>query len=64
MHCVKLPGQRLMARASTAGAGFQIRFTALGIPVTTVAGQVRPIKADVRPSADLCNRAEFDLKDP
>ena len=45
-------------------AGFQIRFTALGIPITTVAGQVRPKEADVRPSADLCNRAGFDLKDP
>ena len=45
MHCVKLLGQRLMARDfDRQVAEFQVRvavlngFTALGIPVTTVAG--------------------------
>jgi len=45
MHCVKLLGQRLMARDfNRQVAEFQVRvavlngFTALGIPVTTVAG--------------------------
>ena len=45
MHCVKLPGQRLMARdLDRQVAEFQVRvavlngFTALGIPVTKVVG--------------------------
>ena len=45
MHCVKLPGQRLMARdIDRQVAEFQVRaavlngFTALGIPVTNVVG--------------------------
>ena len=45
MHCLKLLGQRLAARDfDRQVAGFQIRvavlngFTALGIPVTEVAG--------------------------
>ena len=45
MHCVKLLGQRLMARAfDRQVAEFQVRvavmngFTALGIPVTKVVG--------------------------
>ena len=45
MHCVKRLGQRLMARDfNRQVAEFQVRvavmngFTALGIPVTTVAG--------------------------
>lgn len=45
MHCVKLPGQRLMARDfDRQVAEFQVRdavlngFTALGIPLTMVAG--------------------------
>jgi hypothetical protein len=45
MHCVKLPGQRLMARDfDRQVAEFQVRvavlngFTALGIPVTKVVG--------------------------
>ena len=45
MHCVKLPGQRLMARDfDRQVAEFQVRvavlngYTALGIPVTKVAG--------------------------
>ena len=45
MHCVKLPGQRLMARDfNRQVAEVQVRvavlngFTALGIPVTKAAG--------------------------
>ena len=45
MHCVKLPGQRLLARDfDRQVAEFQVRvavlngFTALGIPVTEVVG--------------------------
>jgi hypothetical protein len=44
-------------------AEFQVRvavlngYTALGIPVTKVAGKVCPGIGAVRPSADLCNRA-------
>ena len=45
MHCVKLPGQRLMARDfDRQVAEFQIRvavlngFTALGTPITEVVG--------------------------
>ena len=64
MHCVKLPGQRLIARDfDRQVAEFQARaavlngFTALGIPVTTAAGQVRPGKGELRQSGDLCNRA-------
>ena len=51
MHCVKLLGQRLMARDfDRQVAEFQVRvavlndFTALGIPVTEAVGQVRPGK--------------------
>ena len=65
MHCVKLLGQRLMARDfDRQVAEFQVRvavlngYTALGIPVTKVAGQVCPGTGAVRPSADLCNRAD------
>jgi hypothetical protein len=32
-------------------------FTALGTPITEVAGKVCPGKGHVRPSPDLCNRA-------
>jgi len=63
MHCAKLPGQRLMARdPDRQVAEFQIRVavlngcTALGIPVTKVAGQVCPRIGEVRPSDNLCNR--------
>ena len=63
MHCVKLLGQRLMARDfDRQVAEFQVRvavlngYTALGIPVTKVAGWVCQGKGAVRPSADLCNR--------
>jgi len=49
-------------------AGFQVRvavpngFTALGIPVTKVAGQVCPGEAVVRPSADLCSMGNRPLR--
>ena len=63
MHCVKLLGQRLMARdLDRQVAEVQVRiavlngYTALGIPVTEAVGQVCPGKGGVRPSADLCNR--------
>ena len=63
MHCVKLLGQRLKARDFNRQlVEFQVRvavlngFTALGIPVTKVMGQVCPGKAELRPSADLRNR--------
>jgi hypothetical protein len=58
MHCVKLLSQRLMAHDfDRQVAEFQRRvavlngFTALGIAVTNVAGQVYPGKGAVRPSA-------------
>ena len=61
---VKLLGQRLMARDfDRQVAEFQVRvavlngFTALGIPVTKVTVEVCPGEGEVRPSADLCNRA-------
>jgi len=64
LHCGKLPGQRLMARDfGRQVAEFRIRvallngFAALGIPVATVVEQVCPGEGEVRPSADLCNRA-------
>ena len=64
MHCVKLLGQRLSAREfDRQVAEFQVRvavlngFTALGTPITEVAGQVGPGKGEARPSLDLCNRA-------
>ena len=60
----KLPGQRLMARDfDRQVAEFQVRmavlngYTALGISVTKVAGQVCPGEGEVRPSTDLCNKA-------
>ena len=62
MRCVKLLGQPLMARDfDRQVAEFQVRVavlngcTALGIPVTKVAGQVCPGEGAVRPSDDLCN---------
>jgi hypothetical protein len=64
MHCVKLLGQRLMARdVDRQVAELQVRIavlngcTALGIPVTEPVGQVCPGKGEPRHSADLCNRA-------
>jgi len=64
MHCVKLLGQRLMARDfDRQVADFQVRvavlngYTALGIPATTVPGYVCPGKGELRSSVDLCNRA-------
>jgi hypothetical protein len=63
MHCVKLLGQRLAARDfDRQVAEFQLSvavlngYTALGIPVTKVLGEVCPGEGEVRPSADLCNR--------
>ena len=63
MHCVKLRGQRLMARDfDRQVAELHVRiavlngYAALGIPVTEVVGKVRPRKGAVGPSADLCNR--------
>ena len=62
MHCVKLPGQRLMARDfDRKVAEFQVRiailngFTALGIPAIKVAGWVGPGIRKLRPSVHLCN---------
>ena len=67
MHCVKLLGQRLSAREfDRQVAEFQVRvavlngFTALGTPITEVAGQVCPGKGEARPSLDLCNRADVE----
>ena len=64
VRVAKLLGQRLMARDFDRQlAEFQVRaavlngFTALGIPVTMLVGQVRPGEGEVPPSADLCNRA-------
>jgi hypothetical protein len=65
MRRVKPLGQRLMARDfNRQVAEFQVlvavlnRFTAPGIPVTKVVEQVRPGEGEVRPSADLCNKAK------
>ena len=64
MHCLKLLGQRLMARDfDRQVAEFQVLltvlngFTALGIPVTETVGYVCSGKGDIRPSVGLCNRA-------
>jgi hypothetical protein len=64
MHCVKLLGQRLSARDfDRQVAEFQVRvavlngFTALGTPITEATGYVCPGRGELRPSADLCNRA-------
>ena len=69
MHCVKLLGQRLMARDfDRQVAKFQVRaavlngYTALGTPVTKVRGQVCPGEGEVRPSADLCNMYNRPLR--
>jgi hypothetical protein len=63
MHCVKLLGQRLMARDfDRQVAEVQVRvailngFTALSIPVTKVVGQVCPKEGTARPSDNLRNR--------
>ena len=60
MHCVKLLGQRLMARDfDRLVAEFQIGvavlngYTALRIPVTKVVEQVCPAERTARPSDDL-----------
>ena len=64
MHCVKLLGQRLMVRAfdrqvaeSRVSVTVLNGFTALGIPVTEVVGQVCPGKREARPSGHLRNSA-------
>ena len=64
MRCVKLLGQRLMARDfDRQVARFQVRVavlngdTALGIPVTKVMGLVCPEEGAVWTSAGLCNKA-------
>ena len=64
MHCMKLLGQRLMARDfDRQVAEVQIRiavmngYTALGIPVTETVGRIRPGKGEPRTSEALCNRA-------
>ena len=61
---MKQLGQRLMARDfDRQVAEFQVSvavpngFTALGIPVTKVVGQLCPPEGTVRPSDDLRNRA-------
>ncbi len=57
MHCVKLLGQRLMARGfdrQVAEPHVRIavpnRFTALGIPVAEAVGRPRPGKGEIRPN--------------
>ena len=67
---MKLLGQRRMARDfDRQVAEFQVRvavlngYTALGIPVTKVVGQVCLGIGEVRPSTDLCNRALSRSKD-
>ena len=64
MHCLKLLGQRLMARNfDRQVAELQVRIavlngdTALGIPVTKAVGQVRPGIGEARLSAEFCNTA-------
>jgi ABC-type multidrug transport system fused ATPase/permease subunit len=64
MHCVKLLGQRLSARDfDRQVAEFQVRvavlngFTALGTPITEVAGIGLSGERGTPTSADLCNRA-------
>jgi transposase len=64
MHCMKLLGQRLMARDfDRQVAEVQIRiavmngYTALGIPLTETVGGIRPGKGEPRTSKTLCNRA-------
>ncbi|SEA95778.1 hypothetical protein SAMN05444370_12141 [Rubrimonas cliftonensis] len=60
MHCIKLLGQRLMARdfdRQVAELHVRIavlnRFAALGIPVTEAMGWVRPGEGKIRPCRDL-----------
>lgn len=67
MHCVKLLGQRLIARDFDRHvAELQDRIavlngcTALGKPVTEAVGCILPRKGEPRPSPDLCNRAHVD----
>ena len=69
MHCVKLLGQRLVARDfDRQVAELQVRiadlngYTAQGIPVTKAVELVRPQKAEPRQSPDLCNRGQGKLR--
>ncbi|GAA6201122.1 hypothetical protein NBRC116599_23470 [Aquicoccus sp. SU-CL01552] len=62
MHCMKLLGQRPMARAPERQvAELQVRvaimngFTALGIPITEAVGQVCPGKGEAWPSIEFHN---------
>ena len=62
MHCAKLLDQRPSARDFDRQATeLQVRvavlngFTALGTPITEVAGQAFRGKGQVRPADDLCN---------
>ena len=64
MHCLKLLGQRLMARGlDRQVAELQVRiavlngYTAFGIPVTKAVGYVRLGIGEARPSDDLGNTA-------
>ena len=63
MPCVKLLGQRLVARGfDRQVAELQVRvavlngYTALGMPLTEAVGQVCPGNGAVRLSLDLCNK--------
>ena len=69
MHCMKLSGQRLVAREPDGqGAEHQIRvavmngFTALGIPVTEAVGHVCPGQGAAWPSDVLRKRAHQILQ--
>ena len=69
MHCVKLLGQRLMARDfERRVAKFQVcvvvlnGFTALGIPATVAMAYLCLGKGAVRTSHDLCNRTKASGK--
>lgn len=70
MHCVKLPGQPLMSRdVDHQVAEIQIRvavlnrYTAFGIPVPEVVGQIRLRKGQLRSSPNMRNKAMQFLSD-
>jgi hypothetical protein len=70
MHCATRLGQRVMARDfGRQAAEFRVRVavlngsTALGMPVTTVVGQVCPGQGAVQSSPDWCNRAALNQHD-
>ncbi|KAA8607511.1 hypothetical protein AL035_19530 [Salipiger aestuarii] len=69
MHCVKLLGQRLMARDFDRQiADIKVRiavmngYTALGVPVTQAVRSIRPGKGEPRILQALCNRAMYHDK--